>query len=153
MHTYTLLSRRLKSHQSIIVVLFRIDKRDVSGAGDPQAYTLRQTFSPPGKQPLLSHLRKPNTQVFLNDFKMILPFFFYVYFFYFLFFLLFVVYTTLLFYLFSRWLFFFLLLLYFVYLYLDVSIHRVNTCYGYTLQTPITVIIVHRVHLLYDCRQ
>lgn len=104
---YTLLSWRLKSHQSIIVVLFQIDKRDVGGAGDPQAYTLRQTFSPPGKQPLLSHLRKPNTQVFLNDFKMILPFLFYVYFFYFLFFLLFVVYTILLFYLFSRWLFFF----------------------------------------------
>lgn len=111
MHTYTLLSRRLKSHQSIIVVLFRIDKRDVSGAGDPQAYTLRQTFSPPGKQPFLSHLRKSNTRVFLNDFKMILPFLFYVYFFYFLFFslffLLFVVYTTLLFYLVSCWLFFF----------------------------------------------
>jgi len=79
-HTYIIVSAFKIPSVHYCCIVSRIDKRGDNGAAvDPRACTLRQTFGPPGKQPLLFRLRKLNTQVFLNDFEAILHLLFYVY--------------------------------------------------------------------------
>lgn len=139
-HAHTLLlSRRLKSHQSIIVVLFGIDKRvETQRCKKPPSVHFGTNFWPTWEATsTFPSARKLYAQVFPNDFETITrpPVSFlrllplqHSYFLFFVFFFLLSVWFIQLFYSICFFVgYFFSPLLYFVYLYLDVSIHLGRT--------------------------